>query len=329
MGEYNFIYATNGQIFAICDSSNSVMNVCFENLYELQAFAAINSTVNTQINNGWKYDITSSRGIKSFSDWKSNNMDDDGNLVTGLPVDKDAGRTSFLEHSKAAQEYLQQTFGYFTDDSDSDDTQELTVTKVEELYKTLKVAELRAVAKDHGCKNVSKARKQELKEMLLEKCTTRDAIKFAASDFEDCDKRNSIVINCLDYMTHLEEMSDQPERLFIDGEYDSNQTLFEKKSNSCKIGVLAKNEQVGYALLHLLRIIIDNNYDLIDVLMENVEEQDFYTPAEIFAAMADKETEYTTIYSVGQKIVNVNEKVIKRSTIDTWSLSRIRGEFTQ
>ena len=58
----------------------------------------------------------------------------------------------------------------------------------------------------------------------------------------------------------------------IDGEYDSNTTLFEKLSNENKIGVSCNNELVGYCLLFFLRIIIDKNYEYLIDVIETVDE---------------------------------------------------------
>ena len=64
---------------------------------------------------------------------------------------------------------------------------------------------------------------------------------------------------------------DWPEdKIFIDGEYDSNQTEFERASNQGEIGVLSNNDNVGHCLLFFLRMIIDKNYSFFFAVFEVV-----------------------------------------------------------
>jgi hypothetical protein len=52
-------------------------------------------------------------------------------------------------------------------------------------------------------------------------------------------------------------------KVYFSGEFDSNQTEFEKKSNHLEIGVMASTKIEGLILLRLLRIIVDKNYRLL------------------------------------------------------------------
>ena len=70
----------------------------------------------------------------------------------------------------------------------------------------------------------------------------------------------------------LETMSAEwPEdMIFIDGEFDSNQTDFERLSNEDQIGVTSNNTDVGYCLLLFLRMIIDKNFDYFFSVFETI-----------------------------------------------------------
>lgn len=162
----------------------------------------------------------------------------------------------------------------------------------------------------------------ETKQLLLEKC---DIVN--ASDFQDYDKHVKIIAKLVSYMRTVEDAATNNTRLFIDGEYDSNQTEFEAQSNLCRIGVSAKNTKVGHALLHLLRIHIDNNYFLMEAFLDD-KEQDSFTVSELFEILAEKETEYTTVYEKGARVKDVNGRAVKRSSIDVWTLDRISAAFS-
>ena len=47
------------------------------------------------------------------------------------------------------------------------------------------------------------------------------------------------------------------DRVYFSGEFDSNQTEFEKLSNHLEIGVIAPTKIEGLVLLRLLRMIVD------------------------------------------------------------------------
>nr|QBK91348.1 MAG: hypothetical protein LCPAC202_03220 [Pithovirus LCPAC202] len=51
-------------------------------------------------------------------------------------------------------------------------------------------------------------------------------------------------------------------KVYTDGEFDGNQTLFERLSNHLQIGVKASSKKLGVCLLRLLRCQIDCHHDL-------------------------------------------------------------------
>lgn len=155
------------------------------------------------------------------------------------------------------------------------------------------------------------------------------------------------------YLGQYDDWSD--EKIFIDGEYDSNQTKFERASNNGEIGVLSNNDDVGYCLLVFLRMIIDKNFSLFFAMFEiesvydsddNGEENEDNVIAEIdrtnfnltiqqiFNVLKKRERTYTEIYEQNKEIkielmsikgttITIN---INKSDIDLWNLPRIRDE---
>ena len=65
------------------------------------------------------------------------------------------------------------------------------------------------------------------------------------------------------YLINLSATKGDTLRLYFSGEFDSNQSKFEKGSNNLKFGVLACNKTVALVLLRFLRIIIDNRGELL------------------------------------------------------------------
>lgn len=83
---------------------------------------------------------------------------------------------------------------------------------------------------------------------------------------------NVEMVQLIEQLTEsISELSQQHNNyIYVDGEFDSNQTKFEKLSNQKKIGVCAKNDSQGYAMLRLLRIIIDKHPGCITCITDNL-----------------------------------------------------------
>lgn len=61
----------------------------------------------------------------------------------------------------------------------------------------------------------------------------------------------------------LKELERGEVKIYFSGEFDGNQTKFESLSNHLEVGVIAPNKITGLVLLRLVRIIIDENTDLL------------------------------------------------------------------
>ena len=78
-------------------------------------------------------------------------------------------------------------------------------------------------------------------------------------------ERYEIIMSLLDEAREFEKASENDDdKHYVDSECDSHQSEFEKLSNFCRIGVVSNSSNAGYILLFLLRIIIDDRYDLLD-----------------------------------------------------------------
>jgi hypothetical protein len=129
-------------------------------------------------------------------------------------------------------------------------------------------------------------------------------------------------------------------RLFIDGEFDGNQTKFESQSNNLEIGVIARTDTEGYILLLFLRIIVDSNHwfawvNLRDELESSGAQNTNMTIESVVKNLAKVETQYTDIFAadsaeVSRELRNYRGKytIVKETAdINMWSLARIRGSI--
>ena len=127
--------------------------------------------------------------------------------------------------------------------------------------------------------------------------------------------------------------SEHENKIFIDGEFDSSQTNFEKQSNHCEIGVIANSPRVGYSLLLFLRMITDKNMNLLIWIFKNMPNIDVDMES-IMKVVEKYETRYTDIFSMDEDIKRtlsshkgeINIKVTS-DDIDLWTLHRVKKAF--
>ena len=150
-----------------------------------------------------------------------------------------------------------------------------------------------------------------------------------------------IIKDIFEYMTDLSKKSAgiHPVKLYFSGEFDSNQTDFERKSNHLEIGVTANNETVGLALLRLLRIIIDEYPNLFWSTLEGVYEETNlakptskgHTIEDIVKCFAESEETYMSAFGFDEKLTvtlcgHDGRFAFNRNLdeVDIWSRSRIQ-----
>ena len=79
----------------------------------------------------------------------------------------------------------------------------------------------------------------------------------------DMKKLQTILLNVLDYL-HYIEPTVQKEKIYVNREFDNNQTKFERLGNEDLLGVRSRNPNEAAFILNLLRLKIDKNaYPLI------------------------------------------------------------------
>ena len=161
---------------------------------------------------------------------------------------------------------------------------------------------------------------------------------------DDCE--NELLDTIEKYLKELP--SDDRPKIYFSGEYDSNQTKFEKGSNNLKFGVLSNNKTVSLVLLIFLRIIIDNRpeflvensfssyvdeYDPKDDCINQVVKHDKELDInEIIKRLSKQEKSYMHCYLLDQPIstnfVRSEFNFTKRlDEIDIWTLERIMKEM--
>jgi len=143
-----------------------------------------------------------------------------------------------------------------------------------------------------------------------------------------------IIDKILDRLTELNQTGE--DHIYFSGEFDSNQTEFEELSNKLKLGVVAKSDLVGRALLRLVRMIIDKHPNLLSYDIGSVlEELETLTLTGLIEYIAEEESNYgekfgvndtftTTLYGRGSEITI---KKTLSGVNDVWTLERVKKEI--
>ena len=141
------------------------------------------------------------------------------------------------------------------------------------------------------------------------------------------------LLDVLDELDRIEQESKDGERMYFSGEGDSNQTTFESMSNYLKVGVKSTSNQVGLTLLFFLRMIIDDRFDLAQLVVEDEEYPDeeiqafAFSPDQLISIYQDHESMNLSNFSIdaiATSMLTTGPVAAKRDDIDLWDLSRIR-----
>ena len=164
-----------------------------------------------------------------------------------------------------------------------------------------------------------------------------------------------------DILDHLESLPSEfkEDQMFVDGEFDSNQTDFERKSNHIEIGAKANTNVAGYILLFFMRMIIDDNPHLFEYCFESYADSHSEESAEpdedwvsayddekelninqMVKVLKEYETDYTSVTPISevakQTLMHWDSKLDKcvethiskkAEEIDLWDISRVRAEL--
>jgi len=90
-------------------------------------------------------------------------------------------------------------------------------------------------------------------------------------------------------------------RMYFSGEFDSNQTTFEEQSNHLEIGVIARSKRVAGCMLMILRMIVDDNYNLLSYVLEDYKNRDKMNLDRLVNILARTEYKYMTIAPLHKK----------------------------
>ena len=146
-----------------------------------------------------------------------------------------------------------------------------------------------------------------------------------------------------DVFNHLRQTVPEEERIYMDSEFDSSQTLFEEQSNRAEIGVVASNDTVGFTLLLFLRMCIDDNlilakevfHDWVDVgygryrpmYLERSKDLDIESVVKALAKRAACESKiHPRNQVIERRLEGYNRTTTIRvdtSTVDLWTLDRV------
>ena len=152
------------------------------------------------------------------------------------------------------------------------------------------------------------------------------------------DDYKHFLLDILYYLKKKDKEWDE-DKIFVGGEGDSNQTEFERKSNHCEIAVLANSKILGYALLFFLRMIIDEHFTLLLMIIFDEYEESFDIESihisDIINNISNHETTYTNIFRKNEipttKLIGwENGKIVtkkyskKYDGIDLWDFERIK-----
>lgn len=143
-------------------------------------------------------------------------------------------------------------------------------------------------------------------------------------------------------LEYLERNSNKPTRIFFTSEYDSNRTEFEELAVYMKIGTVSKCSTVGFALLMLVKFLIDyrldiHNYYPID---DENKEYSYSNMIECFCSRTSsqgdvfnlnepfKRNMYRYVDNIDGESIRINYELIREfSDIDIWTLERVRKEI--
>jgi hypothetical protein len=121
-------------------------------------------------------------------------------------------------------------------------------------------------------------------------------------------------------------------KIYFSGEFDSNQTKFEKASNQLKVGAIANNDKIGQALLRFTRYIIDDNLSLYYDDLSEVEQS--LTLDNIIDLMAERESFYVDSFYLNEtpeaNLLNAGGEfriTNNLANVDIWTVPRVENNI--
>ena len=146
-----------------------------------------------------------------------------------------------------------------------------------------------------------------------------------------------IVEKILNYIRDLEKKGSY--RIYFTGEADCDiEGRFQDLADRRKIGVIARSKTAGLSLLHLVRVIFDNDLELLnDEIFEASREKESVTVKSLIASFVETEGDQFEEFEMDDPIelTIVNDELeeetitMSLSDIDLWTFERVKNELTK
>ncbi len=192
-----------------------------------------------------------------------------------------------------------------------------------------------------GIKNANKAKRKQKEEVERPNCSVSPSSCSDIVPFSSCEKCSEsftlgVIIKILRQLSNEKKIGTE-DTIWTDGEFDSNQTEFEKKSNYLEIGVLANSKRKAVVCLKMLRTIVDG-YEFLYYTMELLQaEEKQFTLSKLIEYLFDLD-DYVRNHQDREKVtadlVKCKDGKIIDFTIETcakkmdlWSLDRLLSHF--
>jgi len=146
----------------------------------------------------------------------------------------------------------------------------------------------------------------------------------------------------LDQAMKEENSSKEDLKVYFSGEFDSNQTDFERMSNRLEIGVIARSKRVAIALLMLLRMSVDNYPSYVYFLADDFEGYKEFesidpksVPKKLLLDIVEKCTDdsYLSSFKLADEFVvelygPSGKEIVKKRLheVDLWTITRFENE---
>jgi len=137
-----------------------------------------------------------------------------------------------------------------------------------------------------------------------------------------------------DLFESIKERNTGTPKIYFAGEFDSNQSKFERASNHLEIGVIANNETIGLALLRLTHYIVDEDIELYYDDLSNLADDELVTVDSIIRYLSEHEQDYavsfdlTDTFTVDLVSARGDNTITNNiANVDLWTLPRVVQEF--
>jgi hypothetical protein len=166
-----------------------------------------------------------------------------------------------------------------------------------------------------------------------EQLITKKAIEMKAAEKETNERKKRVIYRqiIIDTFKYFNDVRG-PWKIYINSEFDSSLTTYEEMSNNGEIGVLTQSDRAGYVMSLFLRMIIDNNINIVRSILEDYADislidNNIVTIVEVLQEYASR---YINVYPANQRIDLIGTKISKDpSDLDLWTIDRIEPRLLE